>query len=128
MHRTIGGPAIKNGLLFIADASGLAHCLDARTGKQHWTCDLLASTWATPLIVGDHVYAADQDGDIAIFALSADATKSVKVVKQPNAPDSEQPIHEINVTIPVYTTPVAAHGVLYIATFNRLFAISHEGK
>jgi len=44
MHRTIGSPVVKNDLLYIVDESGLAHCLDAKNGKQHWTCDLLASS------------------------------------------------------------------------------------
>ncbi len=32
MHRTCGTAAIKDGLLFVADFSGLVHCLDAKTG------------------------------------------------------------------------------------------------
>ena len=37
MHRTCGTVAIKDDLLFVADFSGLFHCLDAKTGKPHWT-------------------------------------------------------------------------------------------
>ena len=34
MHRTLGTVAIKDDILYIADYSGLFHCLDAKTGKR----------------------------------------------------------------------------------------------
>ena len=72
MHRSCGTVAIKDDLLFIADFSGLFHCLDAKTGKVHWTYDMLAAAWGSPLIVDDKVYIGDEDGDVAIFRHSAD--------------------------------------------------------
>ena len=51
MHRTCGTVAIKDGLLFVADFSGLFHCLDAKTGMPYWTHDMLAAAWGSPLIV-----------------------------------------------------------------------------
>lgn len=107
MHRTISSATIKDGLLFISDESGLFHCIDAKTGKAYWTHDMLAASWSTPLIVGDKVYIGDQDGDITVF----------KVSKQ------KEQISEQNMGIPVYNTPIVANGILYIATFNTLFAI-----
>ncbi len=71
MHRTITNAVIKDNLLFITDESGLIHCLDAKTGKAHWTHDMLASSWSTPLIAGDNVYVANLDGSIFIFKVSA---------------------------------------------------------
>src|SRR6185295_8008006 len=59
MHRTLASTTIKDDLLFISDESGLFHCLDAKTGKAHWTHDMLAQSWSTPLIAGDKVYIAD---------------------------------------------------------------------
>ena len=64
MHRTCGTVAIKDGLLFVADFSGLFHCLDAKTGKPHWTHDMLAAAWGSPLIVDGKVYIGDEDGDV----------------------------------------------------------------
>jgi outer membrane protein assembly factor BamB len=108
MHRTISSAVIKDNLLFITDESGLIHCLDAKTGKPHWTHDMLASSWSTPLIAGDNVYIANLDGGILIFKVS------------PN----KELLSELSMEIPVYTTPVVANGTLYIATFNTLFAIA----
>ena len=64
MHRTCGTVAIKDGLLFVADFSGLFHCLDAKTGMPYWTHDMLAAAWGSPLIVDGKVYVGDEDGDI----------------------------------------------------------------
>lgn len=107
MHRTCGTAACKNDLLFIADFSGLVHCLDAKTGKPHWTYDMLAASWASPLIVEDRVYISNEDGDIFIFELSAE----------------QKEIAQIDMESAVYTTPVVAGDVLYIANRNRIFAI-----
>lgn len=108
MHRTLSSAAIKGGLLFVTDESGLCHCLDARTGKAFWTHDLLASSWSTPLIVGDRVFIADLDGDIVVCKLSS---------------EKEVLNEDLNIGTSVYTTPVVANDVLYIATFNMLYAI-----
>jgi outer membrane protein assembly factor BamB len=70
MHRTCGTVAIKDGLLFVADFSGLFHCLDLKTGKPHWTHDMLAASWGSPLIADGKVYIGDEDGDISIFTLA----------------------------------------------------------
>ena len=108
MHRSCGTVAIQNDLLYIADFSGLFHCLDAKTGKPHWTYDMLAAAWGSPLIVEGHVYIGDADGDVCIFNLSAEA---------------HDPIAEINMGNSVYSTPVVANDVLFIADKTHIFAI-----
>ena len=55
---------------FIADFSGLFHCLDVSTGKPYWTYDMLAASWGSPLLVDSKVYIGDEDGDVCIFKLS----------------------------------------------------------
>lgn len=108
MHRTVGTVAVKNNLLFIADFSGLFHCLDAKTGKPHWTHDMLAAAWSSPLIVDGHVYIGDEDGDITIFGLS----------------DKKNVLAEINMGSAVYTTPIVGNNVLFVASKTQLFAIT----
>lgn len=120
-HRTISSPAIKNDLLFIPDFSGLVHCLDANTGKVHWTSDVLASIWGSPLIVEDRVYIGDEDGDIAIYALSADPKLSLK----PNDEYGE-PAREIYMQSSVQSTPIVANDVLFISDRSHLYAIQNK--
>ncbi|MCR9292784.1 MAG: PQQ-binding-like beta-propeller repeat protein [bacterium] len=112
MHRTCGTVAIKDDLLFVADFSGMFHCLDAKTGESHWTYDMFAASWASPLIVGDNVFISDEDGDIAIFKVSRE----------------QEMVAEINMDSAVYTTPVVANNTLFIANRNRLYAIQEGAQ
>jgi len=111
-------------LLYIADISGIFHCLDAKTGKVHWTYDLLAATWSTPLIVEDKVYIGDEDGEVAIFRHSADPSEAMK------EEDGEMVPHygTQNMLSNVYSTPVVAGNVLYISNPTHLFAIAPDDK
>lgn len=132
MHRTIGTAAIKNDLLFISDFSGLFHCMDAKKVDEkttnddgthppvlYWKYDMFAAAWGSPLIVDGKVYIGDEDGDIAIFKLSSDPDVAMS---------DEEPIAEVNVGNAVYSSPIVANDVLYIANKSTLFAISAEGE
>lgn len=110
-HRSISTVAIKDDLLFIPDFSGLFHCVDAQTGKPYWTYDMLAAAWGSPMIANGHVYVGDEDGDIAIFELKKEA---------------HDPVAEINMNNSVYSTPIFANGVLWIANKDHIFAIQEE--
>ncbi len=129
MHRSCGTVAIKDDLLYISDFSGLFHCLDAKTGKVHWTYDMFAQAWGSPLIVGDKVYIGDEDGDIAIFNLAADRKQAMKEVDGELFPiNADENGDVINMGNSVYSTPIVANGILYIANRTHLFAISPDGK
>ncbi len=110
LHRTLGsGRVIKDDPLLITDESGVIHCVDARNGMAHWTHDMQASSWSTPLIAGDKVYVTNlSSGAVIVFKLSRE----------------KEIISEMNVNVPIYNTPVVANGVLFIAAFNRLYAIA----
>jgi outer membrane protein assembly factor BamB len=120
MHRTVGTVAIKDNILYIADFSGLFHCLDAKTGKVNWTYDMLAAAWGSPLIVDDKVYIGDEDGDVAIFRHSADPAVAME--------DDMPALGEINMGNSVYSTPIVADNVLYIANRTHLFAIEEGAE
>jgi outer membrane protein assembly factor BamB len=110
MHRTCGTVAIKDGLLFVADFSGLFHCLDLKTGVPYWTYDMLAAAWGSPMIVEDRVYIGDEDGDICVFKLS----KEMELLAENTMANS------------VYSTPVVANNTLFIANKDHVFAIKAE--
>ena len=110
MHRTLSSAVLDEGLLVIPDFSGLVHCLDAGTGEVCWTHDLMSETWSSPLAADGRVYMADADGKITIFKLS-----KAKTI-----------LAEIEMGRMIYSTPVAAGGVLYVATKTHLFAIGAD--
>jgi outer membrane protein assembly factor BamB len=123
-HRAISSVVIKDDVLLAVDFSGLAHCLNAKTGRRYWTCDLLAAAWGTPLVVGQRAYVPDEDGDIALLEMHPDPERSSKIsLGDGDSPSYYEPRHEINMGNSVYTTPLFANGVLYIATKDHLFAI-----
>lgn len=124
MHRSCGTVAIKDDVLYIADFSGLFHCLDAKTGKAHWTYDMLAQAWGSPLIVEGKVYIGDEDGQVAIFRHSADPNVAMK-----DDGGEMIPYHgEIEMGNSVYSTPVVAGNVLYISNRTHLFAIEEGAE
>src|SRR5439155_17329988 len=49
-------PVVANGLVFLANNSGVAICLDAATGKEMWKQRLGDTFRATPLVAGNRVY------------------------------------------------------------------------
>jgi outer membrane protein assembly factor BamB len=118
MHRSCGTVAIKGDLLYISDFSGLFHCLDAKTGKVHWTHDMLAAAWGSPLIVDGKVYIGDEDGDVTIFKLSSK--------KEILSRDESGDLGPINMGNSVYSTPIISDNVLYITNKTHLFAIAEE--
>ncbi|MDO8628942.1 MAG: PQQ-binding-like beta-propeller repeat protein, partial [Phycisphaerales bacterium] len=50
MKHTVSTAAVADGLVFIADVGRTLHCVDAATGKPHWSHELNGEMWASPLV------------------------------------------------------------------------------
>lgn len=108
--RTVSTCAIHDGLVYIAELAGYLHCLDAKTGEKFWVYDLKAEIWGSPYYVDGKVFLGTGDSDVHIFAPS-------KVMKV---------LGKVEMDSSVYSTPVAAHGVLYVLTQKTLYAIANK--
>jgi outer membrane protein assembly factor BamB len=108
IRRAISTAAVADGLVYVADFSGYLHCLDAKTGTEYWTHDVLAAVWGSPLVADGKVYLGDEDGDIVVLATG----KEKKVLA------------EMNMGSAVYSTIVPAHGTLFVNNRSQLFAIA----
>jgi outer membrane protein assembly factor BamB len=108
IRRSISTPAIKDGLIYLADFSGFLHCLDLKTGEPYWVHDMFAAVWGSPMIIDDKVYLGDEDGDVVV----------IQHGKELNV------LNEVNMNSSVYATPVPANGVLYIMNRNQLVALA----
>jgi outer membrane protein assembly factor BamB len=109
LHRSFSTPSIVNGLIFVADVRGVIHCLDADTGKPYWTHDAKAMlSMGSTYVADSKVYFGDSKGKVTILT----AGKDLKL------------LNEIRVGAPIHATPVAANGVLYIATQTWLYAFA----
>ena len=124
MHRSCGTVAIRDDVLYIADFSGLFHCLNAETGEVNWTYDMLAAAWGSPLIVEDKVYIGDEDGEVAIFRHSANRDEAMKDDGGELVPFYGT--RDMNNS--VYSTPIVADNVLYISNRTHLFAIVEQDE
>jgi outer membrane protein assembly factor BamB len=107
IRRSVSTGALKDGILYYSDFSGFLHALDAATGKELWQHDMLAAVWGSPMVIGDKVYLGDEDGDVAVLQTGRE----------------KKLIGEYNMGSSVYSTPVPAHGVLFIANRNQLYAL-----
>jgi outer membrane protein assembly factor BamB len=113
INRSISTTSITpEGLLFIGDFSGFVYCLNADTGEHYWTHDMKAHMWGSTMVADGKVYVGDEDGDLVVL----EASKTKKVIS------------ETNLGAPVYSTPVIANGVLYIASNTHLYALYDEAR
>jgi outer membrane protein assembly factor BamB len=108
IRRSISTAAIADGLVYISDFSGFLHCLDAKTGQNYWTHDVLAAVWGSPFVVDGKVILGDEDGDIVVLQHG----KEMKVLA------------EMNMGSAVYATVVPANGTIFLNNRSQLFAIA----
>lgn len=100
-------PAISKGLIYVTDCGKNLYCFDAENGKQYNKHFLRQDSWSSALAADDKVFVGSRGSDFWI----------IEQGKNLNVLDS------INFDSPIHATPVAANGVLYISTMNRLYAI-----
>ena len=112
VQRSMSTVAVHDGVLYFCDLTGIFRAVDAGTGKTLWTHDMLAAVWSSPYVVDGKVLLGDEDGEVVVF----EAGREKKVLFEANMENS------------VYTTPVAANGVLYISNRTKLFAIQEGAK
>ena len=109
INRSMSTISIDAGLLYVADFSGFVYCVDAKTGEEHWTHDTKGHIWGSTLVGDGKVYIGNEDGYMTIVPAGKEY--------------DEKKVVEIDMTSPVYSSPIAANGVLYVATHTHLFAI-----
>jgi outer membrane protein assembly factor BamB len=105
--RSISTASLLDGLLYLSDYRGEVRCYDAKTGKIHWAHDTKAHIWGSTLVADGKVYVANEDGILTILKTGT----------------TLQIIREIDFRTPIYSTPVAANGTLFVATMTHLYAI-----
>jgi outer membrane protein assembly factor BamB len=75
---------VVDGLVFsAADKGGIVACIDAKTGKYHWTERIGGEFTSSPLFANGNVYFFDQSGKTTIVKASA----KFEVVAKNNLPD-----------------------------------------
>jgi len=111
-NRALSTCAIREGLCYAADLSGFLYCIDAKTGQVHWKYDTYSAVWGSPYAVDGKVMLGTEDGEVVVLAQG----KERKLLARNDMGSS------------VYTTPVAANGVLYVTSKNTLYAIARGAQ
>jgi outer membrane protein assembly factor BamB len=102
--------SIADGLLYFADVSGRVYCLDEQTGKPYWVEDTQDAIWGSTLVADGRLYVGNQAGELDILALGKE----------------KKELGKIDFGSAVLSTPVAANGVLFVATELNLFAVKEK--
>ncbi len=110
LGRSISTVAVHKGIVYASDYAGLLYALDASNGEVLWKHETGAHIWGSPYVAGKHVLIGDEDGMLTIL-------KAGKKYK---------PVTTIELSSPIYATPVLANGTLYIASQTHLYAV--DGK
>lgn len=106
--RSISTVSIEQGLLYVSEFAGIVHCLDAGSGAELWSHDTEAHIWGSTLAADGKIYVGNETGILTVLAQG----KEKKLLST------------IDFKEPIYSTPVAANGVLFLATQSRLYALS----
>lgn len=66
----IGTGVVHNGFLYVSNATGIAECIEVKTGKTVWKERLGGNLWGSILRAGDRLYVSNTDGEIFVLAAS----------------------------------------------------------
>jgi outer membrane protein assembly factor BamB len=106
--RVVGTPIEKDGLLYVGDAGGTVHCLDAATGAHVWKHETNGAIWGCLLLAGDRLYIGNEEGAMTVL----------------RAGRRKQLLAQIEMDAPLYSPPALIGDALYLATANRLYLIA----
>lgn len=104
---SIAGLCVTEKSLFAADIDGFVRCLDKSTGTQRWLHDAHSNVIGTPLVVGDTLYIASEDGDVTVLSATA----------------GYEHIATMHHESPFESSPVYANDTLFLLTRRRLYAV-----
>ena len=109
IQRSLSTVSISDGLLYLADESGALHCLDVDTGEPYWVHETKEEIWASTLVADGKIYLPTKR---LLWILAAG--KQCKVLGR------------VSLRAPTWCTPVAANGVLYVASNHYLWAVQGD--
>ncbi|MEM1084871.1 MAG: PQQ-binding-like beta-propeller repeat protein [Verrucomicrobiota bacterium] len=108
--RSISTPSVHDGLIYMAEYDGDLHCIDIQNGNPLWKHETMSRIWGSTLVADGKVFLPTEDGELHILA--ADREKKELGV--------------IAFDAPIYSSPIVANDVLYIATMTHLYAIGSK--
>jgi outer membrane protein assembly factor BamB len=100
-------PAIYDARVVLGGRDKLVHCLDAYTGREHWSFGTQARVESSPAVVGGRVYIGSNDGRLYAFDIH-----------------TGRKLGEFNAGAPVSASPAVASGRLVVgAQDGKLYCL-----
>ena len=69
-QQRIGSGVVKDGYLYLSNATGIAECIEVQSGKTIWKERLGGDLWGSILLAGDRMYVSNTQGEIFVLAAS----------------------------------------------------------
>lgn len=106
-------PVIHDGRIYVINRAGVLVCGDEKTGDALWQVRLKGTFWATPVVAGGHLFAANQDGQCFVVKLG-DAGNGGK----------GELVHTADLGEGFMASPAVAHNALYLRSEKHLWKIA----
>ena len=102
----------KGDLLFLVTDGGIASCLDLGSGETKWMERLGGNYFASPILIGEAIYAVSREGMVVTFA----PTNTFKEL-------GRSQLGELT-----YGTPAVANDSIYFRTYSQLLRLAGNPK
>ena len=99
-------PLVKGEHVFFANDLGRAGCFVAKTGKKLWLETVSGKFYASPVMIGDNIYAPSESGDVFVFAAD---------------PKEYRELARNSLRETIRATPAVANGAIFIRTEKHLY-------
>ena len=103
----VPSPLVIADELYIINDNGIATCLDAKTGAEHWKARIGGNHSASPLYGDDKIYCFNEEGTIAVLAPG----KEFRLLAKNKLSGS------------IMASPAAADRAIYIRTESHLYRV-----
>ncbi len=102
----------KDGLVFFIYDKGFASCVDAATGKIHWSRRTGGAFSGSSVRIDDRIFIVDENGIVFVFA----------------AEDEYKLLAKNELGEPTRSTPAVSGGRLYIRTYSHLISVGGKSS
>ena len=103
----VSSPLLVGDAIYFASDNGIATCIDAKTGAQHWSQRIGKRFWASPLYADGRIYFFDYDGATTVI--------------EPNTSFRKLAVNQLDGTL--LTSAAVVDGSLLLRTSQALYCI-----